>query len=78
MVSWIVFFPVNNGCVCFLCVCRYWLFSDVVPGLYVEKGWVHESIDYNFTLPPEPIQEEEVEEDDETEGKGAISYQLWF
>uniref|UniRef100_A0A3B1KDH6 Tyrosine-protein kinase BAZ1B n=1 Tax=Astyanax mexicanus TaxID=7994 RepID=A0A3B1KDH6_ASTMX len=26
---------------------RYWLFSDVVPGLYIEKGWVHESIDYN-------------------------------
>uniref|UniRef100_A0A3B4VEJ2 Tyrosine-protein kinase BAZ1B n=1 Tax=Seriola dumerili TaxID=41447 RepID=A0A3B4VEJ2_SERDU len=25
---------------------RYWLFSDVVPGLYIEKGWVHESIDY--------------------------------
>uniref|UniRef100_A0A3B5A1W5 Tyrosine-protein kinase BAZ1B n=1 Tax=Stegastes partitus TaxID=144197 RepID=A0A3B5A1W5_9TELE len=32
---------------------RYWLFSDVVPGLYIEKGWVHESIDYNFTPPPE-------------------------
>uniref|UniRef100_A0A8D3BE08 Tyrosine-protein kinase BAZ1B n=1 Tax=Scophthalmus maximus TaxID=52904 RepID=A0A8D3BE08_SCOMX len=32
---------------------RYWLFSDVVPGLYVEKGWVHESIDYSFTPPPE-------------------------
>uniref|UniRef100_A0A9J7YX58 Tyrosine-protein kinase BAZ1B n=1 Tax=Cyprinus carpio carpio TaxID=630221 RepID=A0A9J7YX58_CYPCA len=32
---------------------RYWLFSDVVPGLYIEKGWVHESIDYTFTLPPE-------------------------
>uniref|UniRef100_A0AAY4C8N4 Tyrosine-protein kinase BAZ1B n=1 Tax=Denticeps clupeoides TaxID=299321 RepID=A0AAY4C8N4_9TELE len=27
---------------------RYWLFSDVVPGLYIEKGWVHESIDYSF------------------------------
>uniref|UniRef100_A0A3P8P017 Tyrosine-protein kinase BAZ1B n=1 Tax=Astatotilapia calliptera TaxID=8154 RepID=A0A3P8P017_ASTCA len=25
---------------------RFWLFSDVVPGLYIEKGWVHESIDY--------------------------------
>uniref|UniRef100_A0A3P9PZA9 Tyrosine-protein kinase BAZ1B n=1 Tax=Poecilia reticulata TaxID=8081 RepID=A0A3P9PZA9_POERE len=25
---------------------RYWLFSDVVPGLYVEKGWVHDGIDY--------------------------------
>uniref|UniRef100_A0A8C7U2C0 Tyrosine-protein kinase BAZ1B n=1 Tax=Oncorhynchus mykiss TaxID=8022 RepID=A0A8C7U2C0_ONCMY len=29
---------------------RYWLFSDVVPGLYIEKGWVHESIDYSYTL----------------------------
>nr|XP_057936880.1 tyrosine-protein kinase BAZ1B [Doryrhamphus excisus] len=32
---------------------RYWLFSDVVPGLYIEKGWVHENIDYNFTPPTE-------------------------
>lgn len=30
---------------------RYWLFSDLVPGLYVEKGWVHESIQYSFTPP---------------------------
>lgn len=56
-----------------LCVafCRYWLFSDVVPGLYIEKGWVHESIDYTFTLPPEeqPVpyeeEEEEVKKDEE-------------
>uniref|UniRef100_A0A673JQ39 Tyrosine-protein kinase BAZ1B n=1 Tax=Sinocyclocheilus rhinocerous TaxID=307959 RepID=A0A673JQ39_9TELE len=39
---------------------RYWLFSDVVPGLCIEKGWVHESIDYTFTLPPE----EEPKEDE--------------
>uniref|UniRef100_A0A8C7F8K2 Tyrosine-protein kinase BAZ1B n=1 Tax=Oncorhynchus kisutch TaxID=8019 RepID=A0A8C7F8K2_ONCKI len=32
---------------------RYWLFSDVVPGLYIEKGWVHDSIDYSYTLPLE-------------------------
>ncbi|XP_069767921.1 tyrosine-protein kinase BAZ1B [Narcine bancroftii] len=32
---------------------RFWLFSDLVPGLYVEKGWVHDSIDYSFTLPEE-------------------------
>ncbi|XP_061575172.1 tyrosine-protein kinase BAZ1B [Cololabis saira] len=47
---------------------RYWLFSDVVPGLYVEKGWVHESIDYSFTPPPEekPAEPEaEVEEEEE-------------
>ncbi|XP_036440921.1 tyrosine-protein kinase BAZ1B isoform X3 [Colossoma macropomum] len=46
---------------------RYWLFSDVVPGLYIEKGWVHESIDYSFTLPPqtEPTQGQEEEEDEE-------------
>ncbi|XP_066540808.1 tyrosine-protein kinase BAZ1B [Hoplias malabaricus] len=47
---------------------RYWLFSDVVPGLYIEKGWVHESIDYNFTLPsedkPTGQEEEEVDEDE--------------
>lgn len=30
---------------------RYWLFSDLVPGLYIEKGWVHESIEYSFTPP---------------------------
>ncbi|TRY93838.1 hypothetical protein DNTS_023763 [Danionella cerebrum] len=41
---------------------RYWLFSDVVPGLFVEKGWVSESIDYCFTLPPEEEAEEEEEE----------------
>ncbi|KAM4627244.1 tyrosine-protein kinase BAZ1B [Polymixia lowei] len=48
---------------------RYWLFSDVVPGLYIEKGWVHESIDYSYTLPPEDkpaeAEVEEVEEDEE-------------
>lgn len=39
---------------------RYWLFSDVVPGLFIEKGWVHESIDYNYALPPgEAVVEEE-------------------
>ncbi|TMS07578.1 Tyrosine-protein kinase BAZ1B [Larimichthys crocea] len=44
----------------------YWLFSDVVPGLYVEKGWVHESIDYSFTPPPEdkPAEPEVEEEED--------------
>lgn len=25
----------------------------MVPGLYIEKGWVHDSIDYSFTPPPE-------------------------
>ncbi|XP_072325430.1 tyrosine-protein kinase BAZ1B isoform X1 [Scyliorhinus torazame] len=38
---------------------RFWLFSDLVPGLYVEKGWVHDSIDYSFNLP------EEYNEDDQ-------------
>ncbi|KAG8450664.1 hypothetical protein GDO86_003079 [Hymenochirus boettgeri] len=37
---------------------RYWLFSDEVPGLFIEKGWVHDSINYNFSLP-------ETEQDDE-------------
>ncbi|KAI1903528.1 hypothetical protein AGOR_G00028120 [Albula goreensis] len=40
---------------------RYWLFSDVVPGLYIEKGWVHDSIDYSFTPPPEEVKKEEPE-----------------
>ncbi|XP_031716996.1 tyrosine-protein kinase BAZ1B isoform X2 [Anarrhichthys ocellatus] len=59
---------------------RYWLFSDVVPGLYIEKGWVHESIDYSFTPPPEDKPAEpEVEEEEEGAEKddgsidGAIS-----
>uniref|UniRef100_A0AAX7VNG1 Tyrosine-protein kinase BAZ1B n=1 Tax=Astatotilapia calliptera TaxID=8154 RepID=A0AAX7VNG1_ASTCA len=48
---------------------RFWLFSDVVPGLYIEKGWVHESIDYSFTPPPEekPAEPEVEEEEDGTE-----------
>ncbi|XP_036380882.1 tyrosine-protein kinase BAZ1B-like isoform X2 [Megalops cyprinoides] len=41
---------------------RYWLFSDVVPGLYIEKGWVHESFNYSFSLPPEEVKKEEPEE----------------
>ncbi|XP_043120362.1 tyrosine-protein kinase BAZ1B isoform X2 [Puntigrus tetrazona] len=57
---------------------RYWLFSDVVPGLYIEKGWVHEGIDYTFTPPPEDepmsIEEdkEEETEDGEKEDEGSI------
>uniref|UniRef100_A0A673LET8 Tyrosine-protein kinase BAZ1B n=1 Tax=Sinocyclocheilus rhinocerous TaxID=307959 RepID=A0A673LET8_9TELE len=57
---------------------RYWLFSDVVPGLYIEKGWVHESIDYTFTLPPEEEpasteeDKEEEMEDGEKEDEGSI------
>lgn len=45
---------------------RYWLFSDVVPGLYIEKGWVHESIDYSFTPPHEdkPAEHDGEEEED--------------
>lgn len=46
---------------------RYWLFSDVVPGLYIEKGWVHEGIDYSFTPPPpeDTPAEPEVEEEED-------------
>ncbi|XP_072248738.1 tyrosine-protein kinase BAZ1B isoform X2 [Leuresthes tenuis] len=51
---------------------RYWVFSDVVPGLYIEKGWVHESIDYSFTPPPEEKPTEpEVEEEEEVEAAAA-------
>ncbi|CAJ0959906.1 unnamed protein product [Ranitomeya imitator] len=30
---------------------RYWLFSDGTPGLFIEKGWVHDSINYSFSPP---------------------------
>lgn len=53
-------------------LCRFWLFSDVVPGLYIEKGWVHESIDYSFTPPPEEKPAEpEVEEEEDGEAAPA-------
>ncbi|KAJ8402237.1 hypothetical protein AAFF_G00371020 [Aldrovandia affinis] len=57
---------------------RYWLFSDVVPGLYIEKGWVHESIEYSFTLPPEEVKKEEDEvpaevEKEECDAENAMS-----
>lgn len=58
---------------------RYWLFSDVVPGLYIEKGWVHESIDYSFTPPPEDkpaepeVQEEEEDDEEEDEEAGSAA-----
>ena len=48
---------------------RYWLFSDVVPGLYIEKGWVHESITYSYTPPAEETSGEEEEEEEEEEGE---------
>ncbi|XP_061924236.1 tyrosine-protein kinase BAZ1B [Entelurus aequoreus] len=45
---------------------RYWLFSDVVPGLYIEKGWVQENIDYNFTPSPgEKTTEPELDDDED-------------
>uniref|UniRef100_A0A8C9ENT1 Tyrosine-protein kinase BAZ1B n=1 Tax=Pavo cristatus TaxID=9049 RepID=A0A8C9ENT1_PAVCR len=37
---------------------RYWLFSDEVPGLFIEKGWVHDSIDYRFILPHQKKEEQ--------------------
>ncbi|XP_035478531.2 tyrosine-protein kinase BAZ1B isoform X2 [Scophthalmus maximus] len=56
---------------------RYWLFSDVVPGLYVEKGWVHESIDYSFTPPPEDKPADpEVEEEEDGESSTANDSQV--
>uniref|UniRef100_A0A8C8EVQ1 Tyrosine-protein kinase BAZ1B n=1 Tax=Oncorhynchus tshawytscha TaxID=74940 RepID=A0A8C8EVQ1_ONCTS len=48
---------------------RYWLFSDVVPGLYIEKGWVHDSIDYSYTL---PLEEATAEPEDEEEDGGSL------
>uniref|UniRef100_A0A8C6U600 Tyrosine-protein kinase BAZ1B n=1 Tax=Neogobius melanostomus TaxID=47308 RepID=A0A8C6U600_9GOBI len=61
---------------------RYWLFSDVVPGLYIEKGWVHDSIDYSFTPPPEEkpptdpqvdVEEDTADEKDDGSVDGAVS-----
>lgn len=44
----------------------------MVPGLYIEKGWVHESIDYSFTPPPEDKPAEpEVEEEEDGEAAPA-------
>ncbi|TFJ99274.1 protein S100-A5 [Platysternon megacephalum] len=43
---------------------RYWLFSDEVPGLFIEKGWVHDSIDYRF-IPRRQKKEEVVDDDDD-------------
>lgn len=52
---------------------RYWVFSDVVPGLYIEKGWVHDGIDYSFTPPPEEKATEVELEETEEEGSEAAS-----
>uniref|UniRef100_A0A8D0HGB3 Tyrosine-protein kinase BAZ1B n=1 Tax=Sphenodon punctatus TaxID=8508 RepID=A0A8D0HGB3_SPHPU len=47
---------------------RYWLFSDEVPGLFIEKGWVHDGINYSYVpLHQEEEEEEEDEEEDEEE-----------
>ncbi|XP_056466877.1 tyrosine-protein kinase BAZ1B isoform X1 [Gadus chalcogrammus] len=48
---------------------RYWLFCDVIPGLYIEKGWVHESIDYSYTLPVEEKHSEQEEEEEDDGGE---------
>uniref|UniRef100_A0A8C7MZU1 Tyrosine-protein kinase BAZ1B n=1 Tax=Oncorhynchus kisutch TaxID=8019 RepID=A0A8C7MZU1_ONCKI len=52
---------------------RYWLFSDVVPGLYIEKGWVHESIDYSYTL---TLEEATAEPEDEEETNGDVTFYI--
>ncbi|XP_077578695.1 tyrosine-protein kinase BAZ1B [Stigmatopora nigra] len=46
---------------------RYWFFSDVIPGLYIEKGWVHDSINYSYT----PIVEKATEPDVDDGNDGA-------
>ncbi|XP_069617493.1 tyrosine-protein kinase BAZ1B [Ranitomeya imitator] len=50
---------------------RYWLFSDGTPGLFIEKGWVHDSINYSFSPPKE--EDEEQNEDDNVESEDANS-----
>uniref|UniRef100_A0A674A3E6 Tyrosine-protein kinase BAZ1B n=1 Tax=Salmo trutta TaxID=8032 RepID=A0A674A3E6_SALTR len=62
---------------------RYWLFSDVVPGLYIEKGWVHESIDYSYTLTleeatAEPEDEEATKEETNETTTPNQGQNLWF
>ncbi|XP_066455819.1 tyrosine-protein kinase BAZ1B [Eleutherodactylus coqui] len=49
---------------------RYWLFSDGTPGLFIEKGWVHDSINYSFSPPKE---EDEQDEDVNVESEDADS-----
>ncbi|XP_061178155.1 tyrosine-protein kinase BAZ1B-like isoform X1 [Saccostrea echinata] len=39
---------------------RYWVFSQTTPGLYIEKGWVTDYIDYNV-----PKSEESDDSDDD-------------
>lgn len=45
----------------------------MVPGLYIEKGWVHDGIDYSFTPPPEEKATETELEETEEEGSEAAS-----
>lgn len=47
----------------------------MVPGLFIEKGWVHESIDYSFTPPPEekPAEPEMEEDEDEEDVEAAAA-----
>lgn len=45
----------------------------MVPGLYIEKGWVNESIDYNFTPPPEDKPAEPEVEEEEEDGESAAT-----
>lgn len=52
---------------------RYWLFSDGVPGLFIEKGWVHDSINYSFSLPKEEEEDEEEPDEGNLESEDADS-----
>lgn len=45
----------------------------MVPGLYIEKGWVHEGIDYSFTPPPEDKPAEPEVEEEEDGGSAATN-----
>ncbi|KAM4699582.1 tyrosine-protein kinase BAZ1B [Discoglossus pictus] len=49
---------------------RYWLFSDAVPGLYIEKGWVHDSINYRFRAPEDDEEEDDDDDDQEMDESG--------
>ncbi|XP_038615111.1 tyrosine-protein kinase BAZ1B isoform X2 [Tachyglossus aculeatus] len=49
---------------------RYWLFSDEVPGLFIEKGWVHDGIDYRFALPRGQRASTDSDNDDDCHPRG--------
>ncbi|CAL1535554.1 unnamed protein product [Lymnaea stagnalis] len=42
---------------------RYWVFTNTTPGLYVEKGWMGEEV--NYTVPKNPSTEDKMSDSEE-------------